>query len=1275
MLIFRIFKCCNVYLKVLKIHRLSFSLIINQLSKSWCLITCQWDKQLKKAEDKYLKCTTCKAGLECRKGVEDLAGHDVQYGKHRTRRSFSRIKEVLDLPNLIEIQTDSFKEFLDTGLKEVFEDVLPISNFTDTMELEFVGYELKEPKYTLEEARIHDASYSAPIFVTFRLINKETGEIKTQEVFFGDFPIMTEMGTFIINGGERIIVSQLVRSPGVYFNDKVDKNGKVGYGSTVIPNRGAWLELETDSKDIAYTRIDRTRKIPFTTLVRALGFSGDDEIVDIFGDSELVRNTIEKDIHKNPADSRTDEALKEIYERLRPGEPKTADSSRSLLVARFFDPRRYDLAAVGRYKVNKKLNIKTRLLGQTIAENLVDPETGEILVEAGTEMTRDVIDSIAEYLDGDLNKFVYTPNDYAVVTEPVVLQKFKVVAPNDPDRVVTIVGNANPDDKVRALTTADILAEMSYFLNLAEGIGKVDDIDHLGNRRIRAVGELLANQFRIGLARMERNVRERMSVQDNEVLTPQQIINIRPVTAAVKEFFGSSQLSQFMDQHNPLSELSHKRRLSALGPGGLTRDRAGYEVRDVHYTHYGRMCPIETPEGPNIGLINSLSSYAKVNKFGFIETPYRRVDRATGRVTDQVDYLTADIEDHYIVAQANSLLNEDGTFANDVVMARLQSENLEVAVDKVDYMDVSPKQVVAVATACIPFLENDDSNRALMGANMQRQAVPLIQPRSPWVGTGMEYKSAHDSGAALLCKHDGVVEFVDAKEIRVRRDNGALDKYMVTKFRRSNSGTSYNQRPIVHLGEKVEKGDTLADGPSMEEGEMALGQNVLVAFMTWEGYNYEDAIIMSRRLVKDDVYTSVHIEEYESEARDTKLGPEEITREIPNVGEDALKDLDEMGIIRIGAEVQDGDLLVGKVTPKGVTELSAEERLLHAIFGEKAREVRDTSLRVPHGGGGIVHDVKIFTREAGDELSPGVNMLVRVYIVQKRKIHEGDKMAGRHGNKGVVSRIMPEEDMPFLPDGTPVDIMLNPLGVPSRMNIGQVLELHLGMAARQLGIHVATPVFDGATDEDVWETVREAGMASDAKTVLYDGRTGEPFDNRISVGVMYMIKLAHMVDDKLHARSIGPYSLVTQQPLGGKAQFGGQRFGEMEVWALEAYGAAYTLQEILTYKSDDVVGRVKTYEAIVKGEPIPKPGVPESFRVLVKELQSLGLDMRVLDIEEAEIELRDMDDDDDDLITVDALTKFAEQQSAKQLEKEAESVVKEEAQDVVQEIETAEDRD
>ncbi len=1277
-----------------------------------------------------------------------MAGHDVQYGKHRTRRSFSRIKEVLDLPNLIEIQTDSFKEFLDTGLKEVFEDVLPISNFTDTMELEFVGYELKEPKYTLEEARIHDASYSAPIFVTFRLINKETGEIKTQEVFFGDFPIMTEMGTFIINGGERIIVSQLVRSPGVYFNDKVDKNGKVGYGSTVIPNRGAWLELETDSKDVAYTRIDRTRKIPFTTLVRALGFSGDDEIVDIFGDSELVRNTIEKDIHKNPADSRTDEALKEIYERLRPGEPKTADSSRSLLVARFFDPRRYDLAAVGRYKLNKKLNIKTRLLGQTIAENLVDPETGEILVEAGTEMTRDVIDSIAEHLDGDLNKFVYTPNDYAVVTEPVVLQKFKVVAPNDPDRVVTIVGNANPDDKVRALTTADILAEMSYFLNLAEGIGKVDDIDHLGNRRVRAVGELLANQFRIGLARMERNVRERMSVQDNEALTPQQIINIRPVTAAVKEFFGSSQLSQFMDQHNPLSELSHKRRLSALGPGGLTRDRAvgellanqfriglarmernvrermsvqdnealtpqqiinirpvtaavkeffgssqlsqfmdqhnplselshkrrlsalgpggltrdraGYEVRDVHYTHYGRMCPIETPEGPNIGLINNLSTYGRLNKYGFIQTPYRKVDRATGKVTNEVVWLTADEEDEYIVAQANSKLNEDGTFAEEIVMGRHQGVNQEYPSHLVDFVDVSPKQVVAVATACIPFLENDDSNRALMGANMQRQAVPLIDPKAPFVGTGMEYQAAHDSGAAVIAKHDGKVVYSDADKVEVRREDGSLDVYTIQKFRRSNSGTAYNQRTLVKVGDIVEKGDFIADGPSMEGGEMALGQNPIVAYMTWEGYNFEDAVIMSERLVKDDVYTSVHLEEFESETRDTKLGPEEITRELPNVSEEALKNLDEMGIIRIGAEVKEGDILVGKVTPKGEKDLSAEERLLHAIFGDKSREVRDTSLRVPHGGDGVVRDVKIFTRANGDELQSGVNMLVRVYIAQKRKIKVGDKMAGRHGNKGVVSRIVPVEDMPYLPDGTPVDIMLNPLGVPSRMNIGQVMELHLGMAARNLGIYIATPVFDGASSEDLWDTVREAGMDSDAKTILYDGRTGEPFDNRVSVGVMYMIKLHHMVDDKLHARSVGPYSLVTQQPLGGKAQFGGQRFGEMEVWALEAYGASNILQEILTYKSDDVNGRLKAYEAITKGKPIPKPGVPESFRVLVKELQSLGLDMRVLDEDDYEVELRDLDEgEDDDVMHVDDLEKARVQQAkeAAELEKAKEEAL------------------
>ncbi|MDT2812562.1 DNA-directed RNA polymerase subunit beta [Vagococcus lutrae] len=1179
-----------------------------------------------------------------------MAGHIVKYGKHRERRSFARISEVLELPNLIEIQTNSYKWFLEEGLREMFEDILPIKDFNDKLSLEFVGYELKEPKYTVEEARAHDANYSAPIHVTLRLDNKVTGEIKSQDVFFGDFPLMTEMGTFIINGAERVIVSQLVRSPGVYYNSKIDKNGRESFGTTVIPNRGAWLELETDAKDISYVRIDRTRKIPFTVLVRALGFGSDDTIIEMLGENESLRLTLEKDIHKNASDSRTEEGLKDIYERLRPGEPKTADSSRSLLYTRFFDPKRYDLAAVGRYKVNKKLHLKTRLLNQILGETLVDPETGEILVEKGTEMTHDVLNELMPHLENGLNNVTYYPSEDGAITDPMTIQVIKVVSPKDPDRIVNVIGNGQITDDVKTITPADIISSISYFLNLQEGIGYTDDIDHLGNRRIRSVGELLQNQFRIGLARMERVVRERMSIQDTDTLTPQQLINIRPVVASIKEFFGSSQLSQFMDQTNPLGELTHKRRLSALGPGGLTRDRAGYEVRDVHYSHYGRMCPIETPEGPNIGLINSLSSYAKINKYGFIETPYRRVDRKTGRVTEHIDYLTADEEDHYMVAQANSLLNEDGTFVNDVVMARIQSDNLEVSTEKVDYMDVSPKQVVAVATACIPFLENDDSNRALMGANMQRQAVPLVQPRSPLVGTGMEYKAAHDSGSALICKHDGVVEYVDANEIRVRRSNGTLDKYNVAKFQRSNAGMSYNQRPIVTLGEKVEASDVLADGPSMEQGEMALGQNVLVAFMTWEGYNYEDAIIMSRRLVKDDVYTSIHIEEYESEARDTKLGPEEITREIPNVGEDALKNLDEMGIIRIGAEVRDGDILVGKVTPKGVTELSAEERLLHAIFGEKAREVRDTSLRVPHGGGGIVHDVKIFTREAGDELSPGVNMLVRVYIVQKRKIHEGDKMAGRHGNKGVVSRIMPEEDMPFLPDGTPVDIMLNPLGVPSRMNIGQVLELHLGMAARQLGIHVATPVFDGATEEDVWETVKEAGMASDAKTILYDGRTGEPFDNRISVGVMYMLKLAHMVDDKLHARSTGPYSLVTQQPLGGKAQFGGQRFGEMEVWALEAYGAAYTLQEILTYKSDDVVGRVRTYEAIVKGEPIPKPGVPESFRVLVKELQSLGLDMRVLDADEQEIELRDMDDEDD-LISVDALTKYAQEQAAKKAEK------------------------
>ena len=1186
-------------------------------------------------------------------GVNRLS-HIVKYGKKAERRSYARIDEVLELPNLIEIQTDSYKWFLDEGLKVMFEDISPIVDHSENLELHFVDYEFKEAKYSLEEARSHDANYSKPIYVTLRLFNKETGEVKEQEVFFGDFPIMTEMGTFIINGAERVIVSQLVRSPGVYFHDRMDKKGRHSYTSTVIPNRGAWLEFESDAKGIAYVRIDRTRKIPLTVLMRALGFGSDDEIYDIFGQSELLDLTIEKDVHKNIQDSRTEEALKDIYERLRPGEPKTAESSRNLLVARFFDPRRYDLAPVGRYKINKKLHLKNRLIGLTLAETLVNPETGEVLFEEGTVLDQERVQALIPHLESGLNKVTLYPSEDSVVAQPIDLQIIKVYSPKNPEQVINLIGNGNIE-KIKCLTPADIIASMNYYLYLDQGIGVTDDIDHLANRRIRSVGELLQNQFRIGLSRMERVVRERMSLQDVATITPQQLINIRPVVAAIKEFFGSSQLSQFMDQVNPLGELTHKRRLSALGPGGLTRDRAGYEVRDVHYSHYGRMCPIETPEGPNIGLINSLSSYAKINKYGFIETPYRRVDKSVTphRVTTEIDYLAADEEDLYVVAQANSKLNEDGTFANDLVMARFRSQNIEVNVDQVDYMDVSPKQVVAVATASIPFLENDDSNRALMGANMQRQAVPLINPQSPLIGTGMEYKAAHDSGAALLCKRAGEVVYVDANKVRVRTPEGEVDEYRLTKFARSNAGTCYNQRPIVELGDQVDALEILADGPSMQNGEMALGQNPLVAFMTWEGYNYEDAVIMSERLVKDDVYTSIHIEEYESESRDTKLGPEEITREIPNVSEDALKYLDKDGIICIGAEVKDGDILVGKVTPKGVTELSAEERLLHAIFGEKAREVRDTSLRVPHGGGGIVHDVKIFTREAGDELAPGVNKLVRVYIVQKRKINEGDKMAGRHGNKGVVSLIMPEEDMPFLPDGTPVDIMLNPLGVPSRMNIGQVLELHLGMAAREMGIKIATPVFDGASEEDVWATVKEAGLEADAKTILYDGRTGEPFDRKVSVGVMYMIKLAHMVDDKLHARSTGPYSLVTQQPLGGKAQFGGQRFGEMEVWALEAYGAAYTLQEILTYKSDDVVGRVKTYEAIVKGQPIPRPGVPESFRVLVKELQALGLDLKVLDEHNQEIELRD-DDDEDEVINFNALDRYKADQMAHHHAAEAE---------------------
>ncbi|WP_314348379.1 DNA-directed RNA polymerase subunit beta [Mammaliicoccus vitulinus] len=1161
-----------------------------------------------------------------------MTGQLIQYGRHRVRRSYARISEILELPNLIEIQTKSYQWFLKEGLLEMFRDISPIDDFTGNLSLEFVDYRLGEPKYDLEESKNRDATYSAPLRVKVRLINKETGEVKDQEVFMGDFPLMTDTGTFVINGAERVIVSQLVRSPSVYFNEKVDKNGKVSFGTTVIPNRGAWLEYETDAKDVPYVRIDRTRKLPISVLVRALGFSSDQEIIDLLGDNEYLRNALDKDNTET-----TDQALLEIYERLRPGEPPTVENAKSLLYSRFFDPKRYDLASVGRYKMNKKLHLKHRLFNQTLAEPIVDGETGEIAAEEGTVLDRRNLDKIIDVLESNANIHVYELNS-GVLDEPVEVQAVKIYIPGDEEkRTTTVIGNAFPDEAVKCITPADIISSLSYFFNLLHGVGYTDDIDHLGNRRLRSVGELLQNQFRIGLSRMERVVRERMSIQDTESITPQQLINIRPVIASIKEFFGSSQLSQFMDQANPLAELTHKRRLSALGPGGLTRERAGMEVRDVHYSHYGRMCPIETPEGPNIGLINSLSSYARVNEFGFIETPYRKVNIETNQVTDRIDYLTADEEDSYVVAQANSVLDETGKFVDDEVLCRFRGDNTTKPKERMDYMDVSPKQVVSAATACIPFLENDDSNRALMGANMQRQAVPLMNPEAPFVGTGMEHVTARDSGAAVVAKFKGRVEHVEAKEILVRRiveENGKeieteLDRYPLSKFKRSNSGTCYNQRPIISSGDIVDKGEILADGPSMELGEMALGRNVVVGFMTWDGYNYEDAVIMSERLVKDDVYTSIHVEEYESEARDTKLGPEEITRDIPNVSDNALKNLDDRGIVYVGAEVKDGDILVGKVTPKGVTELTAEERLLHAIFGEKAREVRDTSLRVPHGAGGIVLDVKVFNREEGDDsLSPGVNQLVRVYIVQKRKIHVGDKMCGRHGNKGVISRILPEEDMPYLPDGTPIDIMLNPLGVPSRMNIGQVLELHLGMAAKNLGIHVASPVFDGANDDDVWSTIEEAGMARDGKTVLYDGRTGEPFDNRVSVGVMYMLKLAHMVDDKLHARSTGPYSLVTQQPLGGKAQFGGQRFGEMEVWALEAYGAAYTLQEILTYKSDDTVGRVKTYEAIVKGENIPKPGVPESFRVLMKELQSLGLDVKVMDEHDNEIEMRDLEDEE-----------------------------------------------
>ena len=1149
---------------------------------------------------------------------------NIDAGK-RKRRSYAQIDEVLELPNLIEIQQTSYKWFLEEGLQEMFDEISPIQDFTGNLVLEFIGYSLGEPKYSVDECKERDATYSVPLRVRVRLINKETGEVKEQEVFMGDFPLMTENGTFIINGAERVIVSQLVRSPGVYFNSQIDFSGKILYTATIIPNRGAWLEFETDVNDVIYVRVDRTRKVPVTVLLRAIGYGHNHDITHLFDHDARILSTLEKD-HTDSFES----GILEIYKRLRPGEPLNVENARSLFESLFFDPKRYDFAHVGRYKINKKLSLLPRVNGAKLVENVTDAD-GNILARAGETVT---------------------PESAQIFVENGV---FKVRIEQN-DREVTIITNDQADDTTKHLTRQDIVAVVGYLLNLMDGVGQIDDIDHLGNRRLRSVGELLQNQFRIGLSRMERVVRERMTIQDVDAITPQALINIRPVIAAVKEFFGSSQLSQFMDQTNPLAELTHKRRLSALGPGGLSRERAGFEVRDVHHSHYGRMCPIETPEGPNIGLIGSLSTYARINKYGFIETPYRKVDKESGRVTDEIVYLTADDEDQYTVAQANAELDENGYFLSNRVTCRFLNQTVLRPPTMIDYMDVSPKQLVSVATALIPFLENDDANRALMGANMQRQAVPLLQADAPLVGTGMEYKTARDSGVVVIARSAGEVVYVSSDIIIIRREddpeapnrliNGrtgeifpgepytrfqhGCDLYKLQKFKRSNQGTCMNQRPIVKKGQKVVAGEVIADGPSTDQGELALGRNVLVAFMPWEGYNYEDAILLSEKLVKEDIFTSIHIEEYEAEARDTKLGPEEITRDIPNVGEDALKDLDERGIIRMGAEVRAGDILVGKVTPKGETELTAEERLLRAIFGEKAREVRDTSLRVPHGEAGIVVDVKVFSREQGDELPPGVNQLVRVYVAQKRKISEGDKMAGRHGNKGVIARILPEEDMPFLPDGTPVEIVLNPLGVPSRMNIGQILETHLGWAAKTLGIYIASPVFDGAREEDVINAFKEAGLPETGKSVLYDGRTGEPFDNEVTVGYVYMLKLAHLVDDKIHARSTGPYSLVTQQPLGGKAQFGGQRFGEMEVWALEAYGAAYTLQEILTVKSDDVVGRVKTYEAIVKGENIPEPGVPESFKVLVKELQSLGLDVKVINEEEnLELELREDDDEGD----------------------------------------------
>ena len=1165
---------------------------------------------------------------------------EVKYEK-ASRKDFAKVGDYIEMPNLIKVQKDSYDWFVEEGLGEVLKDISPIEDYSGNLVLEFFDYYMEEKtKYSVEEAKERDATYSTRLHVKVRLINRETGEIKEQEIYLGDFPLMTDSGTFVINGAERVVVSQLVRSPGCYYGEEFDtKTGKRTYNSTVMPLRGAWLEYETDGNDIFWVRVDRTRKVPVTTLLRAIGIATDSQIIDLFGEEEMLKATINKDTIKDQ-----DEALIEIYKKLRPGELPTVDAARNLFNGLFYDNKRYDLAKVGRYKFNQKLALATRIKDKVSANDIVDSETGEVFVQAGEiiseEIAEEIQDSginIVDIMVGDKKVRIIgnsTCNIHKVLPT-VDLSKLHIKELVNYNVLKNIVDNTSEEELVKALeermdelvpkhiTTEDMIASINYLLNLSHGLGKPDDIDHLANRRIRCVGELLQNQFRIGLTRLERVVRERMTIQDLDVVTPQTLINTKPITSAIREFFGSSQLSQFMDQTNPLSELTHKRRISALGPGGLTRERAGFEVRDVHYTHYGRLCPIESPEGPNIGLISALSSFAQINEYGFIETPYRKVDPETHKLTDIVEYMSADVEDNYIIAQASEPVNEDGKFVHPRIRVRFKNEVIEVDSDKVQYVDVSPKQLVSVAAAMIPFLEHDDAKRALMGANMQRQAVPLMITESPIVGTGIEYRAAKDSGILVLAEDDGVIEKVTCDSITVKYKNGKTVVHKLRKFKRTNGGTCINQKPIVKKGEKVKKGDAIADGPATQNGEMALGKNVLVAFSTWEGYNYEDAILINERLVKEDVFTSIHIEEYDCECRDTKLGAEEITRDIPNVGDDSLKDLDENGIIRIGAEVRPGDILVGKVTPKGETELTAEERLLRAIFGEKAREVRDTSLRVPHGEAGTIVDVKIFTRDNSDELGPGVNQIIRCYIATKRKISVGDKMAGRHGNKGVISRVLPEEDMPFMPDGTPIDILLNPLGVPSRMNLGQVLEVHLGGAAKALGWKISTPVFDGATEEDVKELLAKAGMSEDGKMTLYDGRTGDPFASPITVGVMYMLKLHHLVDDKIHARSTGPYSLVTQQPLGGKAQFGGQRFGEMEVWALEAYGAAYTLQEMLTVKSDDVVGRVKTYEAIVKGENVPEPGVPESFKVLVKELQSLGLDVRLYSEDNQELELKE----------------------------------------------------